>query len=74
MPRTSRSCASSGDIGGWLETFAESFLNAVDEAERSEFITDVRERLRPQLYDEKRHVWIADYVRLRFAAVKPDGR
>jgi SAM-dependent methyltransferase len=56
-----------GDIGGWLETFAESYVNAVPAAERPALIDAVRERLRPDLYDAE-GVWTADYIRLRFAA------
>jgi SAM-dependent methyltransferase len=59
-----------GDIGDWLEIFAQSFLAAVPENERPRFIDEVREALRPQLCDA-RGVWVADYVRLRFAALKP---
>ena len=59
-----------GDITGWLATFAESFVLAVPEPERAEFIEDVREALRPRLVNDD-GVWVADYVRLRFLAVKP---
>ena len=59
-----------GDIAGWLETFAEVFVNALPAADRKEFISEVRELLRPQLCDD-RGSWTADYVRLRFAASKP---
>jgi trans-aconitate methyltransferase len=58
------------DITGWLETFAESFISALPERERRAFIEEVRETLRPDLCDRE-GCWIADYVRLRFAAVKP---
>ncbi len=59
-----------GDITGWLATFAESFVLAVPEPLRAEFIEDVREALRPRLVNDD-GVWVADYVRLRFLAVKP---
>ena len=39
---------------------------------RQEFIDEVREELRPRLVDDA-GVWVADYVRLRFLAVKPAG-
>ena len=58
-----------GDIRGWLETFAESFTAALDPAEKDAYFAEVRERLRPQLCDETGK-WTADYVRLRFSAVK----
>ena len=58
-----------GDIGGWLETFAESFTSRVPEAERPAFLEEVREAMRPKLCDAK-GAWTADYIRLRFKAVK----
>jgi trans-aconitate methyltransferase len=59
-----------GEMDGWLETFGESFLTQVPPAERPALIAEVTEALRPQLCgpDGK---WTADYVRLRFVAVKP---
>lgn len=59
-----------GDIAGWLETFAEVFIHALPRPERAEFIAAVRELLRPQLCNAQGD-WTADYVRLRFAAAKP---
>jgi trans-aconitate methyltransferase len=56
-----------GDVVGWLETFAESFLAGVAAAERPAFLAEVRDTLRPQLADAAGN-WTADYVRLRFAA------
>lgn len=58
-----------GDIGGWLETFAESFTSRVPESDRPAFLEEVRETMRPRLCDEH-GAWTADYIRLRFAAVK----
>lgn len=58
-----------GDVTGWLETFAESFSRSLPEQEQPAFIEEVREALRPALCDLV-GTWIADYVRLRFAAVK----
>jgi trans-aconitate methyltransferase len=64
-----RPTALPGDITGWLETFAESFVSKVPAQGRQAYLEEVRETLRPQLVDE-RGVWIADYVRLRFRATK----
>jgi len=58
-----------GDVTGWLETFGESFTACLSLAERSGYIAEVREALRPELADADGK-WIADYVRLRFAAIK----
>ena len=59
-----------GPLGDWLDTFAESFLAAVPESERPAVKREVEAELRPKLVDDA-GVWVADYVRLRFAAVKP---
>ena len=64
-----------GDIIGWLETFAQCFLYGLSESERNDYLQEVRTILEPQLVDSN-GVWVADYVRLRFAATKmlaPDG-
>jgi len=58
-----------GDLSAWLETFAQSFLRAVSDADRPRLVEEVTAALRPRLYDAARG-WVADYVRLRFAAVK----
>lgn len=58
-----------GDIGGWLETFAESFTSRVPVADRPGFLDEVREAMRPALCDAN-GAWTADYIRLRFAAVR----
>jgi trans-aconitate methyltransferase len=58
-----------GDIAGWLETFTGGSLARVPEDERAGFIAELREALRPHL-QQPDGSWIADYVRLRFAAVK----
>jgi len=58
------------EINGWLETFAQSFMAALDNNDRAGFIDEVREALRPKLSDGGGK-WFADYVRLRFAADKP---
>lgn len=59
-----------GDISDWLETFGESFLKRVPVDERPAFVASVREELRPILFSAESG-WVADYVRLRFAAAKP---
>ncbi|HTV26062.1 MAG TPA: methyltransferase domain-containing protein [Polyangiaceae bacterium] len=61
-----------GDVMGWLQTFAESFTRVLPEAERRSYLEDVREATRPHLCDAT-GAWTADYVRLRFAARKPDA-
>jgi hypothetical protein len=53
----------------WLETFGIPFTKAVPEDKRSDFLDKVTERLRPALCDHRGN-WTADYVRLRFLAIK----
>ena len=52
---------------GWLETFAKPFLDGRHAADRTAILRDAEELLRPALRDSSGR-WIADYVRLRFAA------
>lgn len=58
-----------GDIVGWLEVFAQSFLQGLSEMERREYLEEVRAAVEAKLRDAN-GVWVADYVRLRFAASK----
>ena len=59
-----------GHITDWLETFAQSFTTRLPASERPAFLREVGEALRPLLCDAAGR-WTSDYVRLRFAAVKP---
>ena len=61
-----------GDILDWLETFAQAFLQGLPDDARSQYLREVRIALEPQLRDST-GVWVADYVRLRFAATKVDA-
>jgi len=58
------------EINGFLETFAQSFMAPLPKNDRADFIDEVREAVRPKLCDGDGK-WFADYVRIRFAAVKP---
>jgi trans-aconitate methyltransferase len=60
-----------GDIVAWLETFAQSFFAGMSAAERTEYLQEVRAALEPDLRDAN-GIWVADYVRLRFAATRPE--
>jgi len=59
-----------GGLADWLDTFAESFLAAVAPEERAAVKEEVETLLRPALCDAA-GAWTVDYMRLRFAAVKP---
>lgn len=60
-----------GDVGGWLETFAQPYTAVLPVSDRQRFIAEVVEALRNVLCDVDGD-WRADYVRLRFFATKPD--
>ena len=55
---------------GWLNTFANPFCAALPSEERGAFLDEVTALLKPVLCDADGH-WTADYIRLRFAAIKP---
>lgn len=59
-----------GTIGQWLSVFAHNYLSSLHPKERDEFLNEVTELCRPKLLQPDGK-WIADYVRLRFYAVKP---
>jgi SAM-dependent methyltransferase len=56
-------------LEAWLDAFAEDFLGALPMPDRLPARAEVAELLRPVLMDET-GTWIADYVRLRFRAVR----
>jgi trans-aconitate methyltransferase len=57
------------DVTDWLETFAQPFLAGVPNSDRPAVLLDMRERLEPVL-GTAGGGWVADYVRLRFAATR----
>lgn len=57
-------------IEGWLKTLAFPFLAALPEEERADALAETIARLQPRLRDAE-GTWVADYVRLRFAAQRP---
>jgi trans-aconitate methyltransferase len=61
-----------GDVTGWFETFAEGFTARVAPEQRADYIAEVRAELEPILRNPD-GVWIADYVRLRFASRRPSA-
>ncbi len=58
-----------GDVIAWLETFALNFFQGLSDEARSDYLQEVRTVLEPQLRNTN-GTWVADYVRLRFAATK----
>jgi trans-aconitate methyltransferase len=55
------------NMAGWIEVFAQSFLNRLPTDRRPRAVEEMVEMLRPVLCDEQGR-WTGDYIRLRFAA------
>jgi trans-aconitate methyltransferase len=58
-----------GDILDWLGIFGQPFTNSLQESERENFLREVQDAVEPALRKSD-GTWFADYVRLRFKAVK----
>jgi trans-aconitate methyltransferase len=58
-------------LRGWLEVFSSSHTSGFSDDERERFYDDVENYCRSRLYSEE-NGWIADYVRLRFLAFRPE--
>lgn len=56
-------------IEKWLEIFAEGITSHLNAKQKAVFIATVKRKLRANLFTENEG-WIADYVRLRFKAIK----
>jgi trans-aconitate methyltransferase len=56
-------------LAAWLETFAGAFLRAFPEDARPGVVNEMENLLAPALRDQRGR-WTADYVRLRFTAVR----
>ena len=67
IERFSRPTPIPGPLEDWLDTFGESFLKALPEAERGPTKTAIADGLRPTLCGDDGK-WTVDYVRLRFEA------
>ena len=61
-----------GDVGAWLETFAQPYISALTPSERQGFVSEVVDALRAVLCDANGE-WRLDSVRLRFSAIKPNS-
>ena len=57
-------------LEGWLKTFRPAFFKPFPHTEQQAMVDYITELLRPSLMSEDGR-WLADYVRLRFEAVKP---
>ena len=54
---------------GWLRTFRRGVLDSLPEAIRETVVEETAALLAPALRDEEGN-WTADYVRLRFIAIR----
>jgi trans-aconitate methyltransferase len=57
------------DAKAWVQTFRKNYLEELDPSDVPAFLEEVQEAVRPQLCGPNGK-WTADYVRLRFKAVK----
>ena len=53
----------------WLEIFADSIVSHLSDDQKRCFFNAVKIKVKPALYSEQEG-WVADYVRLRFKAIK----
>jgi 2-isopropylmalate synthase len=53
----------------WLAIFADHAISQLEPIQKERFLSGVEERVKPFLFNQK-DGWSADYVRLRFSAVK----
>ena len=60
-----------GDVSHWIWLFAKPFLASVSHDDRPVLIEEVRRRLASRIRNAD-GVWVVDYVRLRFAATRPE--
>jgi trans-aconitate methyltransferase len=68
---TPRPTPLSSGMAAWLETFRRSVLELLPAAQRPDAIEQIVTLLKPALCDHEGN-WIADYVRLRFLARRPE--
>ncbi len=57
-----------GTVGEWMSVYANNYLSSLHPKERETFLDELMELARPTLFKDGK--WFADYVRLRFHAVK----
>ena len=53
----------------WLQIFTEGITRHLNQEQKSVFMHSVKDKLHSELYTEQ-NGWVADYVRLRFEAIK----
>jgi trans-aconitate methyltransferase len=55
-------------VGKWLSMFGPSFFSAIPQEKQEQILSEITDMLQPSY--EKGGQWYADYVRLRFIAIK----
>ena len=69
FPRPTPLNGGSEGLAGWLDMFAGTFFEKVPTQARPKIVNAIVEELQPSLYHGDQ--WVADYVRLRIIATKP---
>ncbi|WP_338448452.1 methyltransferase domain-containing protein [Niallia oryzisoli] len=61
-----------GEYGlkNWIEMFGNSLFEGIPETSKREIITNVEQRLMPDLYNQEAQCWVADYKRIRVIGMK----
>ena len=55
-------------VAKWLNMFGDAFFGGINETEKGQILAEITDQVEP--YYNKNGDWYADYVRLRFVAVK----
>lgn len=71
IARIDRPTPISCGLRGWLELFSQRHTEGMSNDDREKFYAEVEDRCKPRLWSEQ-NGWSADYVSLRFVAVKPE--
>ena len=56
-------------VHSWLEIFTNGITHHLDSERKKQLITKVAQKLKPHIYSSPEG-WVADYVRIRFRAIK----
>ena len=56
----------------WVQMFAGGQLGTLPPQNQERVLAGLEEALRPRLWDEQKHCWVADYVRLRLQAERKE--
>ncbi|MFB6284377.1 MAG: trans-aconitate 2-methyltransferase [Halobacteria archaeon] len=57
-------------FANWLDVFGDGLFPELGDEEEQEVVESVVEELRSSMYDPENEVWVLDYTKLRFVAIK----